>query len=173
VNILLIGLRGSGKSAVGRLLAEQLNRPFVDLDDRVLATFNEPTVAAVWSVHGEQAWRAAEARLLGELLDQSVGVIALGGGTPMIDAARCVLEAARASGTATIIYLRCDAAELQRRLTAVTGDRPSLTGADPVQETPDVLQSREPVYRRLADHEYDVSTTAPDRVAEGLRELLK
>ena len=52
VNILLMGLRGSGKSAIGRLLAERLNRPFVDLDERVLATFDEPTVTAVWSAHG-------------------------------------------------------------------------------------------------------------------------
>ena len=168
-----MGLRGSGKSAVGRLLAQQLNRPFVDLDARVLATFDEPTVAAVWSGHGEPGWRAAEPRVLSELLGQSACVIALGGGTPMIDAARCDIEAARASGTATIIFLRCDAQELQRRLAAQTGDRPSLTGADPVQETATVLQTRKPVYRRLADHEYDVTATPPERVAEGLRELFK
>ncbi len=172
VNILLMGLRGSGKSAVGRLLAKRLNRPFVDLDDRVLATFDEPTVTAVWSVHGEPAWRAAEARVLGELLGESVGVIALGGGTPMIDAVRAELESVRASGTATIIYLRCDAAELKRRLEARTGDRPSLTGADPAAETATVLQTREPVYRLLADHEYDVTTTSPECVAEGLQKLL-
>ncbi len=171
MNILLMGLRGSGKSAVGRLLAERLDRPFVDLDERVLATFEEPTVTAVWSVHGEPAWRAAEARVLGELLGQSIGVIALGGGTPMVEGARCDLEAARESGNARIIYLRCDVSELQRRLAAQT-DRPSLTGADPVHETANVLQTREPVYRRLADHEYDVTSTPPAGVAEALAELL-
>ena len=168
-----MGLRGSGKSAVGRLLAKQLNRPFVDLDARVLATFDEPTVTAVWSVHGEPAWRAAETSVLGALLGQSAGVIALGGGTPMIDAARCDIEAARVSGTATVIYLRCDAAELQRRLAAQTGDRPSLTGADAVQETTIVMQTREPIYRRLADHEYDVTATPPERVAQELRKLFE
>ncbi len=168
-----MGLRGSGKSAVGQLLAKQLNRPFVDLDTRVLATFDDPTVTAVWSVHGEPAWRAAESHVLGELLGESVGVIALGGGTPMIDAARCDIQAARESGTATVIYLRCDAAELQRRLTAQTGDRPSLTGTDPVQETTTVMQTREPIYRRLADHEYDVTATPPERVAQELRKLFE
>ena len=81
MHVLLMGLRGSGKTTVGGLLARQLDGEFVDLDDRVLATFAETTVTDVFSAHGEQAWRAAEARVLHELLSRTAGrdsVIALG-----------------------------------------------------------------------------------------------
>jgi len=178
MHVLLMGLRGSGKTTVGCLLARQLHGKlvkFVDLDDRVLATFDETTVADVWSAHGERQWRTAEARVLHELLggaDAPDSVIALGGGTPMIESARADIEAARTAGTATVVYLRCVVEELQRRLAGRTDDRPSLTGGDPVGETAAVMTAREPVYRSLADHEYDVSTTSPQQAAISLGQLL-
>ncbi len=178
MNVLLMGLRGCGKSTVGQLLAARLECPFVDLDDRVLATFAEPTVTAVWAARGEAAWRAAEATALGELLGRSRTsraadhVIALGGGTPLVESARRDLETARAAGRASLIYMRCTIEELRRRLSGDTGDRPSLTGADPVQELTNVLEAREPVYRQLADHEYDVTTTPPGGIADALAVLL-
>ena len=175
MNILLMGLRGCGKSTVGKLLAARLGYPFTDLDDHVLATFAEPTVEAVWGALGEAAWRAAEATMLGELLghsEDSGHVIALGGGTPMVESARRDMTAARTAGRATFIYLRCDVEELRRRLSNDTGDRPSLTGADPVVESGRVLAAREPVYRQLADHEYDVTSTTPGGAADALAELV-
>ncbi len=176
MHVLLMGLRGSGKTTVGGLLARQLDGEFVDLDDRVLAAFAETTVTDVWAAHGEQAWRAAETRVLQELLNRSaarLSVIALGGGTPMIESARGDIEAARTAGTATVVYLRCVVEELERRLAGQTDDRPSLTGADPVGEIADVMTTREPVYRSLADHEYDVSATSPQQAAVSLRQLVE
>ena len=113
--------------------------------------------------------------VLHELLSRTAGrdsVIALGGGTPMVESARADIEAARTAGTATVVYLRCDVAELHRRLAGQTDDRPSLTGADPVAETAAVLAVREPVYRSLADHEYDVSTTSPQQAAASLGQMV-
>jgi shikimate kinase len=175
MHVLLMGLRGSGKTTVGGLLAHQLGSEFIDLDDRVLATFEQATVTDVWAAHGEQAWRAAESRLLRELLgrtDVRDCVIALGGGTPTIDSARGDIQAARTAGTATVVYLRCVVEELHRRLAGRTEDRPTLTGADPVQETAAVMTAREPVFRSLADHEYDVSTVSPQQAAASLGQLL-
>jgi len=175
MHVLLMGLRGSGKTTVGGLLARELDSEFIDLDDRVLATFAETTVADAWSAHGEQAWRAAEASVLHELLGRTAApdsVIALGGGTPMIESARGDIEAARTAGTAKVVYLRCVVEELHRRLAGRTGDRPSLTGGDPVGETAAVMAARDPVYRGLADHEYDVSTTSPPQAAAALGQLL-
>ena len=173
MHVLLMGLRGSGKTTVGGLLAEHLGSAFIDLDDRVLATFDQTTVTDVWAAHGEQAWRAAESRVLHELLGSGRDcVIALGGGTPMIDSARGEIQAARTAGTATVVYLRCVIEELHRRLAGRTHDRPTLTGADPVQETAAVMTAREPVFRSLADHEYDVSTDSPQQAAVSLGQLL-
>jgi shikimate kinase len=172
VNILLMGLRGCGKSTVGRLLAERTNRRFVDLDERTLATFDEPSVSAVWSAHGEAAWRRVEAQVLDETLRAANQVVALGGGTPMIEDARRRIEAHRRDGCAKVVYLRCDSDELGRRLEGQTEDRPSLTGADPLDEIEAVREAREPTYRQLADVEYDVTRASPQEAAESIGKAL-
>jgi shikimate kinase len=171
VNILLMGLRGSGKTTIGRLLAQRAGRRFVDLDDLALARFPETTVTAVWQAHGEPAWREAEALALRQVLAGSEAIIALGGGTPMIDDARALIEQAQAEGAATVIYLRCTTAEMSRRLSADAGDRPSLTGADPVAEIQAVLEAREPTFRALADHELDVTEISAEEAARSIHVL--
>jgi shikimate kinase len=90
----------------------------------------------------------------------------------MIDSARGDIQAARTAGTATAVYLRCGVEELHRRLAGRPLDRPSLTGADPVQETAAVMTEREPVFRSLADHEYDVSTASPEQASASLGQLV-
>ncbi len=172
MNILLIGLRASGKTTVGRRLAGLLRLPFVDLDERVLSSFDHPTAAAVWAAHGESAWREAERRALKEALAATGQVIALGGGTPMIAAARTMIERARPRGEAFVVYLRCPAEELARRLAREPGDRPSLTGAPPDEEVAEVLASRDPVYRALADLEVDAAGSSPREAVELIRSRL-
>ncbi len=130
MNILLIGLRASGKSTVGARLAALLDRTFIELDGLTLARFPQTSVRDVWATHGEDAWRNAEADTLAECLAGADQVIALGGGTPMIDAACGRIEAEQADGRAKVVYLQCDLATLAQRLRQTPGDRPSWTGAD-------------------------------------------
>jgi shikimate kinase len=147
MNIALTGPRASGKTTIGQALARRRGMRFVDLDEMVKAQFEEDTVREIWARHGETAWRAAELSSLRSVVGMDGQVIALGGGAPMIDAARNVLTEA---DRMVIIYLKCSVGELERRLKAVTGDRPSLTGADPADEVATVLAVREPVYEALA-----------------------
>ncbi len=168
MNTLLIGPRGCGKSSVGQRLADLLQQPFVELDDRVLATFAEPSVHEVWSVHGEPAWRTAEVQQLNRILEKDGQVVALGGGTPMIDAAQQRLQDERRAGRAWLIYLACPASDLRRRLENNLGDRPSLTGAGSLEELDEVLRAREPTYRRLADLIVAATTRGPDEIAAQL-----
>jgi shikimate kinase len=157
MNVLLIGLRGSGKSTLGKPLAAQLNMTFIDLDNIALAHFDEPTVTAVWENLGEAAWRDAEASALVPLLNQDGQVIALGGGTPMIPVAQNAIRAAQRKGTTRCVYLLCHAEELTRRLQVDRGDRPSLTGKPTDEEVAIVLAEREPTYQSLANFTIDVS----------------
>lgn len=172
MNVLLIGLRASGKTEAGRRLAALGGRNFVDLDDVVLAGFSEPSVREVWAAHGESAWREAEARVLETVLARDHQVIALGGGTPMVEAARRRVEAGQRHGDLKVVYLQCTADELARRLEGDTGDRPSLTGADPAEEVATVLAERDPTFVNLSDEVLDVTGRSPDEVAESLRDLL-
>ncbi len=172
MNVLLVGLRASGKTTAGRGLAGLLRMPFVDLDERVLAGFGEPTAAAVWGSLGESAWRDAERLALEEVLAAAGQVIALGGGTPMIAAARSLVEREKRRGAAFVVYLRCSAEELSRRLAREPGDRPSLTGAPPDREVAEVLAARDPVLRALADLEIDVTRLPPREVIAAIRRRL-
>jgi shikimate kinase len=151
MNILLIGPRATGKTTIGRLLADRLGRQFIDLDERIRARFGDSPVRVIWAEHGEAAWRAAEHDCLIDALAETEAIIALGGGTPMIERARAAIADAQRTGRARVVYLQCDAHELVRRLRMAAGDRPSLSGGDVADEAVEVLARREPTYVAVAD----------------------
>lgn len=172
-SILLLGARASGKSTVGAQLARILDRTFVDLDDQTFGEFEATTVREIWERSGSAAWRRAEVRVLDRVLgDPTAKVVALGGGTPLIDAARDMIALSRRRGTSIAVYLRNDPATLRARLTAEPGDRPSLTGRPIEEEIADVLAEREPTYRRLADVVIDADAGTAEEVARTLRARL-
>lgn len=152
MNLLLMGLRGSGKSTFGRKLALRLNRPFVDLDDLTPGQMAETTVADAFANQGEPAFRAAEIRALIGVLVQDNQVIALGGGTPTAPGFTDLVAAARTSRGVRLIYLRASAESLRSHLRhARNAHRPSLTGKDPLAEIDEILARRDPLYQSLAD----------------------
>lgn len=158
----LIGLRASGKSTVGALVAASVGRPFIDLDQRTLSLLGAPTVAHAWRDAGEHAFRAAEARALADALRLGSAVLALGGGTPTAPGAADALRAARARNAARVIYLHAEPEALRARLAASPGDRPSLTGKGTLEEIYDLSAARDPLYRSLADLVLDASRPAQD-----------
>ncbi|MCB9837810.1 MAG: shikimate kinase [Phycisphaeraceae bacterium] len=164
--ILLIGLRGSGKSTLGRLLARRLGVGFDDLDERTLARLGCASVAQAWASLGESAFRAAEVEALREAAAGG-GVIALGGGTPTAPGAGAAMLACGA----ITVYLRGEPPLLRARLEGAIGDdRPSLTGADPLDEIERVFARRDAPYRELADHTLEL--VAHEQPDETLRRLV-
>lgn len=152
MKLLLIGLRGSGKSTVGRRVADALGVGFCDLDELTPRRMGHARVADAWRARGEDAFREAEAGALEEVLAGEAGVVSLGGGTPTAPGVAARLEALRQDGAARVVYLRAGADDLRRRLAgAENTDRPSLTGAGTLEEIEAVLAARDGLYRRLAD----------------------
>lgn len=154
VRVVLIGLRGSGKTTLGRLLAQRLHSQFIDLDDVTVAGSGHASVTAMFRSVGEPAFRAAECAALEHVLasaSPSGTVIALGGGTPTAPQARALLESARAAGTIRIILLEAPPETLGARLTNNPGDRPLLAGASFAEEALLLSEARLPMYRTLAD----------------------
>ena len=173
-NVLLIGLRGSGKSTLGRLLAVKLHRPFVDMDDETAAALRCASVAEAWEQHHESGFRLAETRVLKKLLATRGRVIALGGGTPTAPGAKQALRNAQSEGTARIIYLRASAHTMRERLeNADLADRPSLTGTDTITEIDLILARRDGPYRELADEVVNVDGLAEATVLRELTALLR
>lgn len=146
-NLILIGLRASGKSTLGRLLAQDLGRDFVDLDDVVAARMNASGPGEAIERDGIAAFRSAEAEALREVLEGKSQIIALGGGTPTAPGAAEVL---RTSG-ANIVYLRGTPKTLRDRLASSdNSDRPALVGDDVLSEVQALFDQRDGLYRKLA-----------------------
>lgn len=159
-NLLLIGLRGSGKSTVARALALRQHRAFFDLDEITPTLLGCTSVADAWSSHGEAAFRGAESRALSQTLGAQRGaIIALGGGGPTAPGAAELIERETRAGRARVVYLRCSPELLAQRLRSIPGgpgaSRPSLTGADPIEEIATIYAQRDPLYQRLATRTLD------------------
>ena len=146
-NLVLIGYRATGKTAVGAELARVLKRPFVDLD-RVLVAEAGKSVAEIVAQGGWEEFRRLEKDLVARYRASRGWVLATGGGV-VLDPEN--VEALRENGI--IIWLTADPATIQSRLEADRprdAFRPSLTGGDTVNEVLEVLQAREPLYRAAA-----------------------
>ncbi len=163
MSVVLIGYRGSGKTTVGRKLADRLWQPFVDVDERIVTAAGK-SVKEIFEQDGEPAYRDRESAVLADVIEIPSCVIALGGGTLDREANRALLSR---SGH-RVIYLRCDPEELLRRVKAdpqSAAHRPNLTnlGGD-IEEIRAVLDRREPIYRSVLHAELDVTHLSPEEM---------
>ncbi|MGE0433332.1 MAG: shikimate kinase [Planctomycetota bacterium] len=146
--LVLVGMRGVGKTTVGRALAERLSLPFVDADAEIEARAGMP-IPRIFAERGEPWFRALEAEVIGELLTRANIVLATGGGAVLDATTRERLRTAY-----QVVWLKAAADVLAARIAG--SDRPSLTGADPADELAAVLAVREPLYREVSIHSIDV-----------------
>jgi len=155
--IALIGYRGSGKSTVGRVLAEALNWEFSDADERVEERAGK-SIAAIFAEDGEPRFRDLEASVLGELLGESERVIATGGGVILRPENRLALVQ-----NAYVVWLNATAESLWERLQtdpSTSTRRPALASGG-FEEVRTLLAAREPWYRESATIEFNVEGRTP------------
>ncbi|RKY16513.1 MAG: shikimate kinase II [Planctomycetota bacterium] len=141
-NVILVGLRASGKSTLGPLLAQTLQRPWVDLDE-VLAQRAGCDIDTLLTRDGEAGFRRAERDVLVWAAGLEGHVIATGGGAVLHEA-----EAAALAGSGVVVYLDLPLAELARR--AAQRPRPALTALAPSEELAALAAQRAPRYAALA-----------------------
>ncbi|HSR45862.1 MAG TPA: shikimate kinase [Acidimicrobiia bacterium] len=154
----LIGMMGSGKSEVGRRVAELTGFPFVDLDERVVANRGQ-SISEIFAGEGEIAFRRLERDELRAAADEDPAVIATGGGVITGVGTSALM---RASGT--VLYLAAEPATLARRVGA-DSHRPLLTGGDRVDILTEILRLRAPLYEAAAHHTIDTENHTIDEVA--------
>lgn len=172
-NIVLMGLRGSGKSTLGQSLAVRLGCAFVDLDELTAARLGCVDVPEAWSRCGPEAFRKAETEALQEVIRHAHQVIALGGGTPTAPGAEGVLLTAMKTGTTRLVYLRATPATLRTRLSLTdTSSRPSLTGGGVIDEVQRVFDVRDPRYLELASDVLEVDGLREDESLARLMMML-
>ena len=164
-HILLVGLPGSGKSTVGKLVAEALSASIIDIDGLLVREMGMPVVQ-IFGMLGEPKFREMEREAVNAARAREPCVIVPGGGWA---AQPGQLDAARA--TSLIVYLKCVAETATKRSQAGEA-RPLLGGVDPVQRMRTLLDEREPFYRK-ADHVVDTENVTPERVAAEVMNLAR
>ena len=169
--VTLIGYRGSGKTTVGRLLAERLGWGFVDCDERIVA-FAGKTIREMFEEEGgETNFRNIETLVVLDLMDLKQHVISLGGGAILRSENRSEIT----SRSHAIIYLQADPEELHHRIhadTATAANRPALTKlGGGIEEIRSVLAAREPIYRQVMTAEVNVTQQTPEQVVDEILRL--
>lgn len=156
--IVLVGLMGAGKSCIGRRLARALDLDFVDADAEIEKAAG-CSIEDIFAVHGEEAFRDGEKRVIARLLDGPVHVLATGGGAFMSPETR---ELVRSHGIS--VWLRADLDLLVDR-TSRRGGRPLLKNGNPREVLQKLIDTRYPVYAE-ADITVDSADLPPDTMTE-------
>ncbi|MBS0191336.1 MAG: shikimate kinase [Phycisphaerales bacterium] len=170
---ILLGLRGSGKSTLGRLLAQSLRISHIDLDDLTAAQLRQPSAGDAIRNLGLPAFRAGEIAALQTPSARDAGVLSLGGGTPVAPEAREILAGFAASGS-VIVYLRAAPETLRQRLAQTDlATRPSLTGAHPLAEIDAIFAERDPIFVAVATETIDVDRQSQQQTLQALLALSK
>lgn len=144
-NIILTGMRGCGKTTLGKLLAKKLKRKFFDIDDMIVAQ-EKMEIPDMVAKYGWSYFRRVEANMVKTLAKIENAVIAAGGGT-FLDPQNTKLF----KKNGWVIFLKVPIQELQRRLKKEIAYRPSLIGKNPLAELPAIWKKRKEVYERVAD----------------------
>jgi shikimate kinase len=164
-SLALVGLSGTGKSTLGRALAEALGWPLLDTDALIIGAQGRP-VAAIFAELGEAPFRDLESAALAEALAAPPAVVATGGGAVLRPANRDLLRR-----RATVIWLDAPDAVILARLAAHDEGRPLLADS-PAARLAALRAAREAIYRVVADIVLDTSGLGPDAlVAQVLRAL--
>lgn len=163
--IVMVGMMGAGKTAVGTQLARDLGVGFLDSDEEIVRAANL-SVAEIFERYGEPFFREKEARVLARLLDGPAGVLSTGGGAFLNPGNRAMIHERGVS-----VWLKADLALLWSRVRHKT-TRPLLHTPDPRATLAAMYEARVPVYA-LADlaveaqPDYSIDEMA-ERVAEAL-----
>lgn len=165
-NIILVGLMGSGKTSVGKVLARLLDKTFVDSDHEIERATGV-RIPVIFEIEGEAGFRTRERRMIDQLVARDNLLLATGGGAVLSKENRDTL---RANGT--VIYLRAPVKSLLKRTQRDRG-RPLLQVADPAAKLAELFEQRDPLYREVAHLTVDTGNQSVRSLAGQIEAQLK
>ena len=157
-NLALIGFMGTGKTSVGRLVADALHFEFLDTDE-LIEKFTGRSITEIFKKDGEAAFRALEKKVVEELATKTKTVIATGGGLPTN-----LENIAKLKTTALVVCLWASEEKIWERVRHQS-HRPLLHDAEPRKKIHDLLAVRGPFYRQ-ADVLVNTDLRSPREVAQ-------
>ncbi len=166
-NIALIGFMGTGKTAVGRRLAEKLGRKFIELDS-VIEKKAGKSIPEIFVEDGEIAFRELEIKATKEVARTKRAVIACGGGVVLNR-----INIDRLKEGAVIVHLTAPPGVILKRTLREAGKRPLLEVENPLAAIRELLKFRKPLYERAADTTINTAKLDINAVAEQIIDELK
>ncbi len=166
-NIALIGFMGTGKTAVGKVLAEKLGRKFVELDSLIEQKAGK-SIPQIFQQDGEPTFRELEIEVTKEISTGKNLVIACGGGIVLNK-----INIDRLKSSSVIVCLTASPNIILKRTMSDGEDRPLLNVSDRASEIRGLLKFRKPFYERAADIRINTSKLDIDSVAEQIIMKLK
>ncbi len=166
-NIALIGFMGAGKTAVGQLLAEKLDRKFFELDSLIERKAGK-SIPEIFQQDGEIAFRELEIEVTKKIAREKYSVIACGGGIILNK-----INTDRLRESSSIVYLTASPRVILKRVSSEEGQRPLLEVDNPTLTIHELLRSRKPFYERAADIKINTSKLDINAVTEQIIEKLK
>ncbi len=139
--VVLVGMMGAGKTAVGRALAARLNVPFLDSDAEIESAANM-SIPEIFARDGEAFFRSKETQVIARLLDEKKGILSTGGGAFLSSGNRSLITERGVS-----VWLRADLKVLWNRVRH-KDTRPLLRTADPYATLRTLYEARVPVYEQ-------------------------
>lgn len=164
-NIIFIGLMGSGKTTIGKHLAQRLDWVFYDSDQEVVKRTGVP-ISTIFELEGEASFREREHAVIRDLSLLNRCIIATGGGAILRPENRQLLQK-----SGTIVYLSTSVDCILKR-TAHDTSRPLLQVDNPRERLEALFQERDPIYRSLADHVIETHSQAIPIIVNQLIEQL-
>ena len=166
-SVALIGFMGTGKTVVGRVLAEKLNKEFVELDALIEQKAGK-SIPEIFQQGGEIAFRELEIEVTREIASKKNLVIACGGGIVLNK-----INIDRLKQEAVVVYLTASPDAILKRTLSDGETRPLLGVADKTAKIQELLRFRKPFYERAADIKVDTSRLNIDTVVEQIIEKVK
>jgi shikimate kinase len=163
--IILIGPMGSGKTTIGKSLAQKLSLEFRDTD-LLIERRQQKSVSQIFIEDGEDAFRAIEKEILLEELQGTDTVLALGGGAPISVEAQSALQA----NDSHVVYLDISLASVAPRI-GFNRDRPLLLN-NPRGQWQTLMEARRPIYESVADTVVDVNKRSQSEIVAQILEVL-
>lgn len=173
MKIFLTGYMGSGKSLIGKKLAERIDHDFIDLDDQI-ETIAGKTIHDIFQKKGELYFRKLETNVLKDILEDSSDlVVSLGGGTPCYGRN---LEMIKETPNTKIIYLKASVEELTRRLFPEKIHRPVISHLETREALEEFIRKHmfeRGYYYHQSDIIVNVDNTSPADILKEIEEKLK
>ena len=166
MNIILCGFMGSGKSTIGKLLADRLNRNFIDLDDYIVQK-RGMSINEIFKKYGEENFRKSETQSAKNISLLDNHIIALGGGTVVNPKNAEILKT-----SGKIIMLDISPENVYQRLKN-DKSRPLLQTDDKLKAITDMMNSRLPYYNNAADYKISVYGKSKEKIIEEIINIIE